>query len=314
MKKLSFLFWIMLFLTSSCYPKGHSSYYWNNPISIPNADIIFDTKTEPEIDELFGKEILGFYSFKDQSITKMELSSKNPIQPYFLSNISIIWMNKRGNFGGVHEGQTYLEISTNKHNLDCYELGGIAYPQNGKVVSFNDNGLEIINPEDCSIEKTILTRDELTSLVGKYQIGPDSLSQNKDFLILEANNYLVKISLPNKEIFEYQKEGKAPAISPDQKMIAYVAPDGIHIMDVSGQNDMLIVPYIAWREYLEIFPQPSWAPDSMKIAYNKCNLSNDSSCLELKNYDIFVYDFAAKKESLIIHGGLNPSWNYFKQP
>ncbi len=89
-------------------------------------------------------------------------------------------------------------------------------------------------------------------------------------------------------------------------------------MDVNGENDEMVVPYKSMisfsdgsREFRMNNPVLNWSSDSSKIVYHKCMLARDN-CHDINEYGIFIYDLKTDSEELIIEGGMNPSWNYYK--
>lgn len=316
--KAIFLITMSIFAISACSRVEYRKNVWRIPILLPESDIIFNTISEPREGENFGDELVGFYTFSDQSIKMVRLPSRtSPIQPFFYDKDSILAMNKLDNFGVIHEGRAFLAFYSNTDYLECPKLIGQSYSQNGKVYFFGMDGIQEINPFDCTVEKTIVTSDDLSAILDQYQFGPGSLSLNEDFLIVISNYQLLKIIITEKTIFDYKRQGTNPVISPDQQKVAYLGLDGIHIMDITGENDNLVVPYIAWREVFghferAIVPTPNWSIDNSMLTYHKCNLPANEFCDDINNYDVYIYDIKTQTEKLIVKGGLNPSWNCYK--
>ncbi len=320
MKKRLMIILILIIFISGCDRGINQPYKWRFPLDIPKADITFNTIRFEKEGDVVGKDVLGFYSFQDQSVKILELPNESsPIQPYYLNSESIFFIDKMGNLGSVNEGQAYLSIFSKYQYLDCDELIGYAYPNNGNII-FLGQDVKVVNEYDCSTVRTILTKEDLISFGEEYHIGIRALAEDESFIVFEVADELIKVTLPQKEVFDYRRKGAIPSISPDQKKIAYIASDGIHIMDTTGENDFLAVPYrvSSYDEDFDIWergtpPRPNWSKDSSKIVYHKCILPVKYGCHNINNYNIFVYDLKTKKETMIIASGLNPSWNYYKQ-
>lgn len=318
---------IFVILISGCDQGVEQPIRWRFPLDIPKSDIIYNTISFKNEDDNIGRDVLGFYSFQNQTDSLLELPlGSHPIRPYFLNYETIITMSKMGNFGLVNEGRSQLFSFSKLQYLNCSDLLGVAYPYNGNIIFYNNisENLEIINSSDCTLLETVLNNDDFSKLVSKniesYGVAPNTYSKNGDFVLMVSNDTkLFRISLPDLQIYDYKREGWSPTLSPDQKKIAYLARDGIHIMDLNGLNDELIVPYLSITEgdngvrwSRGIIPIPNWSIDSLRLVYHKCN-SSSLNCSDIGDYDIYTYDIETKQEELIIHGGLNPSWNYYKE-
>lgn len=313
------IFIILVLLISGCGPNQYHPIKWKHPIKIPNADIVFSTITEPRDKELFGDDILGFYTFADESTEFLDLGSGySPVRPYYLDAETLIAVNKLGYYGEINETRSDLLILWQNIHQRCFQFVGDAFPNNGNIIFFGED-ITVVNEYDCSTVRTIFTEEDLYSFGEFYQIGLQALAQDESFIVFDVAHDLIKVTLPQKEVFDYQREGEIPSISPDQKKIAYIAPDGIHIMDTTGENDFLAVPYRSSSyegEEYDVWsrgtpPRPNWSKDSSKIVYHKCILHVNYYCSYINNYNIFVYDLKTKEETMIITSGLNPSWNYY---
>lgn len=313
------IFIIFVCILSGCGPNQYHPVKWKHPITIPNADIVFNTIKELRDGEEYENDILGFYTFANESTEFLDLGSGySPIRPYYLNADTIVAVNKLGYSGLVYETRSDLLILWENVHQRCFQLVGDAYPNNGNIIFFGE-GITVVNEYDCSTVRTILTEEELISFGKEYHIGKQALAQDESFIVFDDANDLKKVTLSQKEEFDYQREGAIPSISPDQKKIAYIAPDGIHIMDTTGENDFLAVPYrlSSDEEDFDVWsrgtpPRPNWSKDSSKIVYHKCILHFKYRCHNINKYNIYIYDLKTKKETMIITSGLNPSWNYYK--
>lgn len=316
MKKRFVIVILLIILCFGCNQNVEQPVTWTHYVDFQNADIIFDTITS---DDGNGQNILAYYSFQDNSITELNPkgTSRSLIHPYYLDENTIIAENRLMNMGLIYEGRGNLFIFSKVQYLSCSKLIGTGYPHNGNIVFFGNEGLSLINSKDCSIIKTIISRDELHALGEKPHIGLKCLSSNEDFLILDFDLNLIKLNLPEKKIFDYERVGTRCSISPDQKKVVYLARDGFHLMGIDGEEDRLIVPYTAGHNshgdslYADI-STPSWSSDSKRIAYHKCTISALAYCHEIDNFSIFMYDLETETETFLFQGGRNPSWGWEK--
>ena len=128
------------------------------------------------------------------------------------------------------------------------------------------------------------------------------------------SNKLFGVNLPSKTFTDYDIVGVYPSISPDQRQAIYLGIDGIHIMDINGDNNKLIVHYnpTGFRSGplfdRGVNPKPVWSSDGQTILYHKCNQPANKGCEYIDDYEIYIYDFRIGTEKMIISGGINPSW------
>lgn len=318
MKKNWLISIIISFVLTGCVQEQYKSTLWIRPIDIPNANIVFDTISTGGDAGSEGNNILAFYTISDNSVQTLDLGSGYSLtHPFFLDSGRIIATSKLGYSGLLNDTRSDLMVFSKTHHLRCDKLIGQAFPHGNDVVYIGLGNLYIVNINDCSLQKEIINSEFLSNLQGIYHIGPMSLSENYDFVLLDIDYHLYKISLRDMKLTDYHKVGTVPALSPDQKKVTYLGSDGIHIMDVDGKNDSVVVPFKVYTTEFtffdgEIMPNPNWDKDSSKIVYHKCYRLEGKTCSDIMDYDIFIYDLITKKETKIIHGGLNPSWNFYK--
>lgn len=312
-KKILIIF-SFIFLISGCNQDIEQTSRWRWYINFQTSDIIFNSISENKEVDYFGENVLGFYMFEDQSVTEIDLGGGNaPTHPYYLDATTIMTANKLGNYGIIHEGIAYLFIFSKVQYLSCDKLIGYGYPYNGNIVFVGNEGISLVNRSDCSIMRTFLTNEDLSVFEGQDHFGTNFLSSNEDFILMDIDFKLIRLSLPEKEIYYFDKIGTSPSLSPDQTKIAYIAPDGIHIMHTDGDNDRLVAPYIAFGNFDNaIIPTVNWSNNSKKIVYHKCTLSAGSLCDDINDYSIFMYDLETETETFLLQGGMNPSWGWGK--
>ncbi len=212
--------------------------------------------------------------------------------------------------------QSYLTITSNNSYLECTRLLGAIFPYENNILVADSTGVFLISKNDCSTLKTIISGEELYSISKDFSIGPYAYSETEGFILLSIDSNLVKLSLENGEIKDYRRDGINPVLSPNQQNVAYLSYDGIHIMDVSGDNDTLAIPYlISTYDGFALFdkgnpPTPFWSSNNEELIYHKCMLPGDTPCHNIADYGIYVYELKTKTEKFILKGGLYPSWNY----
>jgi hypothetical protein len=316
--KLMSILLMLVFLLPSAGCNYDRSYFqkYTNPVEIPDADFVFSTIVSE-------KEVLGFYSFATGKAEIVNFGEfVHPIQPYYLNADTIMYKNKHDNFGNLNNNFWGLILSKGDHYYECDDkkISGSVYARDGQIVLSNSEGLFLVTPDDCSIEKTILSAQDLESIGENYYLPPSAYSDKEGFVIYNDFNsevyrgvYLKKYLITQNKTIDLEKVGFAPVLSPDQKEITYWSYDGIHIMNTNGGNDELIVaqdePYgfINGNAFISL---PMWSPDSKKLLYHKC--IGELTCSEISDYDIFVYDLDTKTETLLVKGGMYPAWNYYK--
>lgn len=317
--KKNWLFTIItIVVISACVPGVNKPIPWKKSIEFPDADIIFETIAEVGENNPQKNNILGFYSFSDNSVQTLDLGSGYSLtHPYFLDKGRLIATSKLGFSGLLNDAQSDLMIFSKTHHIRCNELIGQTFPHGNDVLYIGSGNLYIVNINDCSLEKEIINSEFVASLQGTYHIGPMSLSENYDFLLLDINYGLFKISLQDMKLIDYHKDGTVPTLSPDQNKVAYLGSDGIHIMDVDGTNDTVVIPFKVYTTEYTFFdggnmPIPNWDKVSSKIVYHRCDRLEGNTCSSITDYDIYIYDLLTKTETKIIQGGINPSWNLYK--
>lgn len=318
MKKI-IVFCILLFFISSCNA-NEKLVTGKHDFFIPNADIVFSTIEEPENGEYFGDEILGFYSFNNHEIEYININ-ENLITPYYLDSESLVAIDKLGNPGSINEYLGVIFFLSNRQFQYCTSAeasGGDIHVFDGNILISNVTSINLINSKNCELMKTVIEAEDLTTIESSPRISTYDLSNNGvELLISFFSHKIVRVNLPEKDIYKYQFLGMNPTFSPDETQIAYLGCDGIHVINVNGEDDRLIIRYQTHNsDNDDCFsgsnpPAPQWSPDGKRLVYHKCNMIN-TSCSEINDYDIFMYDFDNGIEKLIIHRGLHPSWNFYK--
>lgn len=293
---------------------------WKSKVDIPNADFIFSTIIQDNENDYSKREILGFYSFEDKNTTYLDLGDQFPlVTPFYLDANTIISARKVQNVGLTNLSQAYLTIFNKDSYKECENYMGDIFPYKGNILIADSYGYFLVDPSDCSIIKTIISGDDLLAIGDDFDIGASAYSEQGEYILLNIGSDLVQYSLTTKKIKDYDRVGIIPVLSPDQQKVAYLSYAGIHIMDISGENDFLAVPYIvSTYEGFIMYdkgnpPIPFWASDGNELIYHKCTLPGDAPCHNIADYGIFIYNLSTNTETLILKGGLYPSWNYYKK-
>jgi hypothetical protein len=305
---------LLLLISGCCTNLDHSQKYQINR-SIPDADFTFYTIDKKNKDDVQGKELLGFYSLVSDTVTYIDFN--NTLIHPLLQNDFLYAIDKKGFPGQIHNTSGYLIIYHDEEYLICKSeqtFGEFFYPyQNSIAIDAIDGGINVVDSQDCSVSQTILTESDISAhFPDKPYLGSFSISTKGDFLLLSSYGRLVKVDLPEKQFYDYHKKGYYPRISPNGKRIAYLSYDGIHLMDLSGENDVLIIEYPTLKFDPEniyrrgIPPIPNWSLDGKKLLYHKCEALG--LCSQIEGYSIYIFDISTGIESKIIGNGLNPSW------
>lgn len=319
MKKIFLILLLFSLLTVSCDPTRDRISTGNLQIKLPDADIVFQTIEKQEGNEL-GKEILAFLSLTDGAITKIDFG-RNLMTPHYINSDTLVSLNKWGYPGTIigYSGNVFIIKGNTFLHCDTVVTTGrdlLPYKENFLIIS--EKKINLVSSEDCSLQKVIISEDELSDFDTGAEISSYSLSKNGDFLIvslyIDNKLSLENINLSTKSHKEYKENGINPSISPDQSQIAYLGRDGIHLMGIDGENNILLVPYETnyndesanfWRDNL---PIPNWLNDGTKIIYHKCIQPLNKPCDDISDYNIFEFDLKTSTEILLIKGGINPSY------
>jgi hypothetical protein len=310
---------LLVFLTG-CGP-GKINTVTDFKIKIPDADIVFNTIEAPKGDELFGEEVLGFYTFGMDRIEFLDTGS-NLITPFFIGNELLVALDKQGNPGLILPYLGRLVILSNGQYRYCTSRseasGWNLHGYSGNVLIELGGEIKMIDVNTCEVIGTLIKTDDLQNIESTVSISTFDLSKNGRFLLLSfSDKRIVRVDLPQKTIHFYEIFGMYPSLSPDNEHFAFLGSDGIHIADIDGKIDRVLVD-CGLRKFVgeDCFergnaPKPQWSKDGNKLIYHRCNASS-LNCSEIEDFDIYIYNFETNQERLIIRGGLNPSWNYFK--
>ncbi len=310
MKKAITLFIAITIMISGCQES-------KQVVSLPEADIIYQTIID-------RKDVLGFFSLEKNTSSIVDIQM--PLQyPSNLNPDLLIGNNKRGNLGIVKDNTGKLAILSKQTLNDiCINnnIGGSGIqPFNGTDIIVNSyDGILQIDGNDCTIKATLLTQANLDFISDRSSINSFTLSKNGEYIIVSLWNVnlesfeLFQVNLPGKTYTDYGIEGINPAISPDQQRIAYVQSNGIHVMEISGENNKTVVPY--WFSDddnkldlgLRLSTKPIWSSDGTRIIYHKCRIPPANQCTSIEEYSIYIFDFNKDTEEKVVDGGVNPSW------
>jgi hypothetical protein len=307
-KLKNIMFLIILFLViSGC------TYY---SADIPIADIIFQMDIGKE------NEVLGFYSIDSREIKTVDRPGILT-QPYYLNNDTLVAINKKGypNYPFDQPGWlTFEQLIDNRQTSACVDTNvfiDFFLPYNGNIVFIDGNTLKVFDVNLCKEGKDIVSLAGVR--IEKFHfISSFSLNKNSPYLIISYQDgskvTLIRMNIINNEILDYKRYGENPSLSPDGTQVAYYGLDGIHVMDISGYEDQLLINDNPRMAFYDTFidrsrynhPKPQWAPDGSQILFHKCILEN---CLSYDNYSIFLYSLLSGKTEKIADHAINPSWN-----
>jgi hypothetical protein len=303
---------VFLFMSAGCNNGQPYFQKYTTPVKIPDADFVYETIVS-------GKEVLGFYSFATGKTELVDFGEFiHPTHPYYIDANTLMYKNKYDYFGSIYSSHWGLILSKGDQYSECNneKIMGAVYSRNGQIILSNSSGIFLVSPDDCSVEKTISSEQDLALLGNSYSLSPYAYSEKGDFILYSSfdNEYhLNKYSIKEKKIIDLGVAGLFPVLSPDEKEIAYCSYDGIHIMDTEGKNDELVVTQYGMIDYINdgyFLPLPMWSSDGKKLLYHKW--VGKLSFSEIGDYAIFVYDLNTNTETLLVKGGMYPTWNYYK--
>lgn len=306
-------------LVTGCNSKRDRIYKGTLQFPLPSADIAFETIENVE-GRVSGDNVVGFYSIKDGTITTKNFGP-DLINPDYLNPETLISINKQGNPGSIIGFGGYVYIVKGDRFLECHSastFGGDIQPHKQNIlINQTSTQINLISSEDCSLLRVVISKADLSEFGPNVWIGSYSLSENEEFIILSldrsSEGLLVNKNLVDMSYKIYNTFGIHPSISPDQTKVAYLAIDGIHVMNLEGENDELLVPYQTSNSGNAFFdrgkqPLPKWSKDGSKLIYHKCNQLSFKDCENIANYYIYEYDIKTRTEILLFHSGINPSY------
>lgn len=288
-------------------------------IDFPNRDIVF----EANYDENYG---IGFinadgsspeiFSTKDVRIVQPIWSQdKKKIYFHTINGDPSMEINGLGDIGVIETGREdgpFCDVNDIWAVYPTQKAGEIIY-------SNTTHQLMLMNLDGCKPEKILV---DYSNRFPQVLIPSFSLSRDKRY-ILYTENYSLYInndySNPNIKWtinrIDLQSGGTQAIVdginatmSPDDRQIAFVRPDGIYLMNFDGSNVRKLVDY-RWEHYPEyepLAPLPNWSPDGNWLVYHKC-VTNDI-CEHGKEFNIFKLNVSTDQETQLYAGGLYPYW------
>lgn len=170
------------------------------------------------------------------------------------------------------------------------------------------------------LDEKIAVQTYVTTTGVFIDIGANALQQTSLFY-MRSREGGVELVLLNTEtgkeaiLLNENKSLSSPAISPNGRLVAYTAGDGIYVVSVEGGAARRVARacveqkrspgYIYWNSWP---PAPSWSPDSQWLVYHRCTLPCSERCEDIEDYSIFKVNVETGEEVLLVEGGLNPYW------
>jgi Tol biopolymer transport system component len=286
-------------------------------IDFPNRDIVF----EANYDENYG---IGFinadgsspeiFSTKDLRIVQPIWSQdKKKIYFHILRGDPGMEINGMGGIGVLETGQEDGPVCDVEDTWTVYQA-----QKEGEVIYTDALKLVLMNLDGCKTEKILVDYSNRNQTV----IYLFSLSRDKRY-VLYTENYVLytgnDYSNPNikwtinrldLQTGETQAigDGVNATMSPDDRQIAFVRPDGIYLMNFDGSNIIKLVDYRTedYPMYEPLAPLPNWSPDGQWLVYHKC--VTDNECEHGRQFNIFKLNVSTDQETQLYTGGLYPYW------
>jgi WD40 repeat protein len=285
--------------------------------TVPKGD--YDIVYQTEID---GNEILGFSSLKTENPIQLK-SEKNLSSPYFLKGGDLITLWKDNGFDDPTADLGYIEVlHEGSTGLFCKKSDFYTYlirPYGNRYVflDYNKGIIKVGDPKECKIVGNLLDLDmiglsheEIQNISG-FSVNPDSniMVLSYEDRMLGAYN-MIRVNLSTKEIYNYQKFGINPSISPDGKKVAYLSEDSIRIMDIDGNEILKVSESLPFQSQDNLWPKPEWSPEGTQLIYSQCSsiLNPPYSCHEYGKYNVFIFDIKTGVQRKLIDYAANPSW------
>jgi hypothetical protein len=274
---------------------------------IPKADIVYQTIIN-------NKDYMGFYTLSENTPLILTIDAAWAKMPIWIKPGIISIINKGGfpgsmiDYGGTleiwHDGKPAYKCSSDAKHIEAISI----YQKN--VVYFDDVGLEVFDVNYCEISETLVLMDEIKANYKDVDRSSFAVFNNQPYALFNVvdnddNFTLIRYGYQDHSVYDYKRKGFNPAISPDEKKIAYVMVNKIHVMDVDGNNDEVITTVSALGQH---FPIPRWSPDGKKLIYDKCYKTGLDQCPVSESYSVYIYDLETKEEKLIVDNAFNPSW------
>jgi hypothetical protein len=290
---------------------------FNVDTTMPKGD--YDIVYQTEID---GNEILGFSSLKTGNSIQLK-SEKNLSSPYFLKGGDLITIWKDNGFKDPTADLGYIEVLHEGSkglickNSDFYTYLLRLYGNRYIFLDYSKGIIKVGDPKECKIVDNLLDLDEIGLGHEEYQnihgfsVDPESntLVLSYEDRILDAIN-MIRVNLSTKKVFNYQKIGVNPSISPDGKRVAYLSEDGIRIMDIDGNEILKISESLPFQSQDNLYPKPEWSPDGTQLIYSQCpsSLNSPYLCHEYGKNNIYIFDIKTGIQRKLIDHAANPSW------
>jgi hypothetical protein len=281
-------------------------------------DIVFSTEVE-------GNDTIGFYSLVNENSDYLKYPN-NLSSPYVLAETNLIALKKIADFGDPRTNVGYITILRSaSQGLQCKVddfYTDLIRPYGDQFVFYWDGVFNVVDPKECKIVSELLNLQDMGIDKEIYQrINGFSVNSQSNFLVLSSENRklriinMIRINLLTKEVFNYEKFGINPSISPDGKEVAYFGEDGIHVMDINGNDILKVSDDIPWRNWEGAFygyewPNPDWSSDGMQLIYHKCPGIRKPGylCDGYGKYSVYLFDLKTGMERKLFDSGVNPSW------
>lgn len=311
--KLVVFFIIVCFLTS-CFPEKN---LW--PTSLPKSDILFQSTmvTRPYT--------LNFIRANGSNLQKMILD-ENFAKATYSNDYAILYgLSSPGGypifeFGGY---PAYWNLKTGRfkrcsENLNLF-VNIVSDPVEDKsnLVFLNTyRDIILFNIDTCQeIQKIV----DYSDYPGQVHIAGISYSSSRHELVYglitekmglyNTRVYsLIKHNMENGEEVDLGK-GINPALTPDEKQLAFVNEDGIYIMQADGSQTHQILKTqfydpLGDTNPVENAPRPSWSSDGKWLVYHQCV---DWLC-DVDQTPIYKIQVSDGMQVKIFAGGKFPIW------
>jgi hypothetical protein len=295
--------------------------------ALPDTDIVFQSMYD-------GSKVntLGFVDADGSSLTYVRIRGFRggtlgfPVwtaKGDYLVFRALPWVGYAGDLYAIGPDRRLQSYPTEEL---AFGYDGAAITEDGRRFVIHEargpDGLEhlyLVATESGEIEETLVTEPKRRASV---EVGTSALHRaslvyaHNELVNDETRGSLIVLDLDTGEETSLvtAESIRKPAVSPDGRLVAYTAADGIYVVNVADRRSRRIVSTAVRRVRHDLStwdlapPAASWSPDSRWLVYHRCTLPADEFCGSLTDYSIFKVNIETGEEILLVEQGLYPYW------
>jgi Tol biopolymer transport system component len=279
-------------------------------ISFPQRDMIFQAN-------IGSKNAVGFMQADGSAPVLIPTGDFGIVQPLWSQDKTRIYFHTVRYAARQDIGYGNMGVwETGPQDVSWCELGDwVIYPtgKTGEAIYSNGVQLILINFDGCQKEKILVDFQK------QKENGIDSFCLSRDgryVLYTEIDNssgkqidiiQLLDLRTGSTRTIAQDPDWVSATLSPDNRQVAFIRPDGIYVMAVDGTQVRRLVDQ-ALYDPLFTFPTPipNWSPDGEWLVYHKCMHGID--CSTGDHFSIFKLNVSTGQEIKLYDGGMYPYW------